>query len=1156
MDLIVSKRGEHAVQSQATRQIDVTWHISGGLGALGALAAAWLANGGASSLVLLGRTGHSRAVQQDHPAHLKQPLSAGLVHTARCDMSSSEETCEALGRGALAGARGRPGASSAQRGVLHAGGVLRDATLPNQTVAGARAVTGPKVAGLHHILAACAGMPVQALKLFSSVAAFLGSPGQLNYSTANAQLDAAAGELYRQGLAGVSVQWGPWGGGGMAQASQATEQRMERMGLHMLDAQQGLRTLAAAVGAVAHSLGATGLGALPHGAEPSVAAMSVSWDKVHAAVKRGVPVGPALARMAEHLWEGPVRTGGETTTGVTTSSHQLSGHLGPAGAAVPAPSGAAAPAVPGLHVLDQAEAAVSAVVTSVLGAEVGRDEPLMEAGLDSLAAVELRTELGTALGLELPATVMFDYPTVAALSGLVAAQSRAAAGPEAGTEGAGDVQRLAGDHLGVGPRDHSRGTALCAAEGQFAGQALGGMGGFWSSLAAAEEVCSAVPYSRWCGDRAWGVGGPGPASYVRFGHWIDGVELFEPQVFRLGQKEALGLDPQTRLLLMQTGGVVERLRDQVCRLPYDGGVGQSPAPQASTWQSPGAEPVEPQCGLFVACMWNDYRSLRLSLGKNNDSLSVGNWLFFMSGRLSYTFGLQGPCLALDTACSSSLAAAHLAHGAVMGGECAHALAAGSNLMLYADTTAGFCGLQALSWEGRCKTLDASADGYGRGEGAAMVALTSGLVEGTHAQEGEQDPPRTGPAAAVAAVPVLAGSAVNQDGRSSGLTAPNGPQQAVLVRAALRGAGHTAASVTYVALHGTGTPLGDPIELGALAQGLQGRPQDGVESGAAVGWGAVKSHCGHTEGTAGLAGLFMAAMALGQRAWPGLPHCRNLNPHVASALESRGGPGGPLWSSAPRQAGPGRASGRAPTAGGAPALAGTSSFGMSGTNAHAEVLAPDAAAGPGATPGTETHAWRPRPVWPVALPHALVSFASPGSAGAGAPGAGAGVCRLECRLAESAVHPMLWDNVVQGQVLLPGTAFMELAHAAAHALVGGAGFGGAAVVADASLVAPLVLQRAEPGAEPGRVAVQVLTTGAVRLASPAGTLHVAGHLAALAPASLRPRPAGGRRWAGRQPHGPCQGLTALVGGSAAQASQRGFSVAVSYTHLTLPTTPYV
>ena len=247
------------------------WHISGGLGALGALAAAWLANGGASSLVLLGRTGHSRAVQQDHPAHLKQPLSAGLVHTARCDMSSSEETCEALGRGAFAGARGRPGASSAQRGVLHAGGVLRDATLPNQTVAGARAVTGPKVAGLHHILAACAGMPVQALKLFSSVAAFLGSPGQLNYSTANAQLDAAAGELYQQGLAGVSVQWGPWGGGGMAQASRATEQRMERMGLHMLDAQQGLRTLAAAVGAVAHSLGATGLGALPHGAEPSVA---------------------------------------------------------------------------------------------------------------------------------------------------------------------------------------------------------------------------------------------------------------------------------------------------------------------------------------------------------------------------------------------------------------------------------------------------------------------------------------------------------------------------------------------------------------------------------------------------------------------------------------------------------------------------------------------------------------------------------------------------------------------------------------------------------------------------------------------------------------------------------------------------------------------
>ena len=268
----------------------------------------------------------------------------------------------------------------------------------------------------------------------------------------------------------------------------------------------------------------------------------------------------------------------------------------------------------------------------------------------------------------------------------------------------------------------------------------------------------------------------------------------------------------------------------------------------------------------------------------------------------------GPCVSTDTACSSSLVATHLAHKGLLLEECSAAVAAGSNIMLLAGTTAAICQLQALSPVGRCKTFEASADGYGRGEGVAALVLRRQAAMELQALS-----------ATGAMYAVVRGSAVNQGGRSSGLTAPSGPAQTSLLSAALASGGLPAAQLGVVSVHGTGTPLGDPIEVGALSRALPGGP-----GSRGVTLLSNKSCYGHTEGAAGITGLLLSMAALHNQAAPEVMHLRSLNPYVAAAMGE--------WGAARRDAGVRALRQTAPT-GSLQQLAGTSSFGMSGVNAH-------------------------------------------------------------------------------------------------------------------------------------------------------------------------------------------------------------------------------
>jgi acyl transferase domain-containing protein/acyl carrier protein len=401
---------------------------------------------------------------------------------------------------------------------------------------------------------------------------------------------------------------------------------------------------------------------------------------------------------------------------------------------------------------------------------------------------------------------------------------------------------------------------------------------FWELLEKGRDGVVDVPADRWDIHSLYDPDPDAPGKmYSRQGGFIGPIDQFDARFFGISPREAIHMDPQQRLLLEVSWEALER-------------AGVAPGALAET-----------RTGVFLGAGPSDYAQLHFHAG-DPSAIDVydgtGNASCFTSGRLSYALGLQGPSLMVDTACSSSLVAVHLACRSLRAGECDVALAAGVQLMVTPETYIFLSRARALAPDGRCKPFDASADGYGRGEGCGVIVLKRLSA----AQ-----------AAGDRILAVIRGSAVNHDGPSSGLTVPNGLAQQALIRSALESARVSPAEVGYVEAHGTGTALGDPIEADALAAvlGTGHSPQRPL-------WiGSVKSNIGHLEAAAGIAGLMKAVLALKHRTIPPSLHFSRPNPHIA-------------WDELPL---------RVPTApvpweeGGKRRIADVSSFGLSGTNAH-------------------------------------------------------------------------------------------------------------------------------------------------------------------------------------------------------------------------------
>ncbi len=401
---------------------------------------------------------------------------------------------------------------------------------------------------------------------------------------------------------------------------------------------------------------------------------------------------------------------------------------------------------------------------------------------------------------------------------------------------------------------------------------------FWDVLSEGRDAISEVPADRWDVDEFFDPDPDAPGKIVtRRAGFIDDATGFDAPFFGLSKRETMLIDPQHRMLLETAWRAVEHS-------------GTAPSSLAGS-----------RTGVFMGLGTHDYLGLvseQLSYAEIEAYVAIGTSSAAGAGRISYGLGLQGPAVTVDTACSSSLVAVHQACQALRYGECDLALVGGANVLLSAKTAMTFSHAHMLAPDGKCKTFDAAADGYVRGEGVGVIVvkrLEDAIRDGDRVRA------------------VIRGSAVNQDGASGGLTVPNGVAQQRVIADALQHAGVEPADVGYLEAHGTGTSLGDPIEVQAAAAALgKGRPEDRP-----LLIGSVKTNIGHLEAAAGIAGLIKVVLSLENEELPQHLHFQNPSPHIP-------------WDKLPvrvvDKATPWVRDGR-------PRIAGISSFGFSGTNSH-------------------------------------------------------------------------------------------------------------------------------------------------------------------------------------------------------------------------------
>ncbi len=409
---------------------------------------------------------------------------------------------------------------------------------------------------------------------------------------------------------------------------------------------------------------------------------------------------------------------------------------------------------------------------------------------------------------------------------------------------------------------------------------------FWTLLARGGDAVSRVPDDRWNADAYYD---PDPSAVgkmaTKYGGFIRDVDRFDPQFFGIAPREAQSMDPQQRLLLEVTWEALEHA---------------TIAP---------ADLHGSATGVFVGITCFDH-AIRISQATENFNAyaGTGSALNMAPGRLSYVLGLMGPSLAIDTACSSSLVGLHLACQSLRARETDMALVGGVHLILSPEVMVSFSQARMLAADGRSKTFDASADGYSRGEGCGVVVLKRLADAVAHGDR---------------ILGVVRGTAVNQDGPSTGLTVPSGTSQQQVIRRALDAAGLSPEAVSYVETHGTGTPLGDPIEVEALAKVYgQGRT---VEDPLLI--GSVKTNIGHLEPAAGMAGLIKLLLAFEHSEIPRHLHFQTPNSHIPwDTVPVRVAADAVAWPPASQ-----------------PRTAGLSAFGFSGTNAHVIIEEPPVAA---------------------------------------------------------------------------------------------------------------------------------------------------------------------------------------------------------------------
>ncbi|MFH9419143.1 type I polyketide synthase [Streptomyces sp. NPDC017529] len=637
---------------------DVRWTprgsvlITGGTGAIAGHVARWLAGRGASRLVLTSRSGPAAS---DVAGLVAELAAAGAaVDVVACDVSDRSAVAGLVAWTSTSG----PVLSS----VMHTAAVLDDGVVDRLSVSRLETVLAAKAASAVYLDEATAGLDLDAFVLFSSAASTLGGPGQGNYAAANAFLDALAENRRGRGLAGLTVAWGVWAGGGFAESSDAVRARVKRGPMPPMDPQLAARALGEAL----------------DGPDAVLTVMDVDWAQLASAP------GAADVRKMPLMRDLP-----EVRRLVAASA-------GPE--AVVHGEGELTRRLAGLGRTEQERVltdVVRAEVAAALGhasAEAIEDRrAFKDLGFDSLTAVELRNRLNGVTGLRLPATLVFDYPTPVVLAGFLRGELTGAEAEVAAP--VATVSAVAVDEP----------LAIVGMACRFPGGA-GSPEEFWDLLASGGDAVGGFPT-----DRGWDLEGfydpdreSEGTSYTRSGAFLRDAAEFDAGFFGISPREALAMDPQQRLLLETSWEALER-------------AGIDPGAMRGS-----------ATGVFAGGFASGYGLGVTLAGQGGSGaeghLMTGNATSVLSGRVSYVLGLEGPAVTVDTACSSSLVALHLAAQALRSGECTLALAGGVTVMATPGTFIDFSRQQGLSADGRCRAFSEDADGTGWAEGAGMLVV--------------------------------------------------------------------------------------------------------------------------------------------------------------------------------------------------------------------------------------------------------------------------------------------------------------------------------------------------------------------------------------------------------------------------------------------------
>ena len=777
-------------------------------------------------------------------------------------------------------------------GVIHAAGVIRDAYIGKKTRAEMELVLAPKVYGALRLDEATRNEPLDAFVMFSSIAGVLGNAGQSDYAFANRFMDLFAHwrVIRRRPGKTLAAAWPLWEQGGMTVDSQTRTLMKQAFGMLPLDTETGLAAFRTALGRE----------------NPVFIIIKGNRSKIRRLFNPGeetaVPTSPSTAAP-----------------------------IAPA-APVPQPEDQGRDADLLLEKISQDVLKGVSRILKIQEKDIDLQAELSEFGFDSITYTEFANFLNDKFNLGLMPSIFFEHPTLESFLSFVSRQYH-----DIFTKMYGDAVRSLSTLAAPTPETPGDREVTVQTRGRFARPAgvaaslsavsqphepiaIIGMSGvmpqsddldeFWRNLETGRDLISEIPADRWDWRAIYGDPDKEPDKIdIKWGGFMRRVDTFDARFFGISPREARLMDPQQRIFLETVWKTIE-----------DAGYSSK-----DLWGS--------RTGVFVGVSSMDYYERLNEQGVEMQALtSTGSAHSVLPNRISYLLNLSGTSEAIDTACSSSLVAVHRAVIAIRNGDCQMALAGGVNVILSPSAYISFGKAGMLSKDGRCKTFDREANGYVRGEGCGVV-----LLKPLSKAQADHDH----------IYAVIKGSAVNHGGHVNSLTAPNPNAQADLIVAAWKRAGLDPATVSYIEAHGTGTSLGDPIEINGLKKAFDqlykdwGKPTP-QKPHCCI--GSVKTNIGHLETTAGIAGLIKVLLALKYKKIPGNVHFKELNPYIQLEnspfyIADRTHPWGSLLDNENREI---------------PRRAGISSFGFGGSNVHIVIEEYTETSTPAALPPPDAH----------------------------------------------------------------------------------------------------------------------------------------------------------------------------------------------------------